>query len=48
LIPLIFKDWLTDRYAKIGHATMVDGKLQSRAIDDQTQLACSAAASSSI
>jgi hypothetical protein len=31
-MPLIFKDWRMDLYAKIGHATMVDGKLQSRAI----------------
>jgi len=47
-MPLIFKERRADLYAKIRHAAMVDGKLQSRAIDDQMQLACSAAANSSI
>jgi hypothetical protein len=51
MVPLIFKerrDGCSDLYAKIRHAAMVDGKLHSRAIDDQTKLACSAAANSSI
>jgi len=49
-MPLIFKelDGCSDLYAKIRHAAMVDGKLHSRAIDDQMQLACSAAANRSV
>jgi hypothetical protein len=42
-MPLIFKERLdgcSDLYAKIRHAAMVDGKLHSRAIDDQMKLAC--------
>jgi hypothetical protein len=47
-MPLIFKGRRADLYAKIRRAATVDGKLESRAIDDQMQLACSAAANRSI